>query len=170
MSFALEFRRKHFLAQPGPKGGGRGGERQLSRRNVAAGRADTRASRAVAVRALLLAAAILAIFNSDGLRIAAGDLAERGHGRTLLALSEAWDAAMERAGAKAVMGGVRGLVAEAKGASWADVVELVGAPVLALTGKGDGEGAPDQYTGSLSRPLKHALDLQDFSHSGAAGH
>ncbi|MBK5197369.1 MAG: hypothetical protein JJE37_03715 [Methyloceanibacter sp.] len=104
------------------------------------------------------------------MRIAAGDLAERGHGRSLLALCEAWDVATERAGAKTVIASVRTLVAEAKGASWADVAGLVGGPVLALRGRG--EALPDQYTGSLPTLAKHALDLESekFNHSGAAGH
>ena len=118
--------------------------------------------------ALLVAAVILAIFNSDGLRIAAGDLAERGHGRSLLALSEAWDAAMERAGAKTAMASIHRLVAEAREARWADVAGLVGAPVFALKGKGG--PLPDQYTGSLPMPAKHEVGLDNFSHSDAAGH
>ncbi len=88
---------------------------------------ETKANRATVLGALLLAALILAVFNSEGLRLAAGDLAEQEVGRPVLVVSEAWDETMERVGAKALMASVRKVVEEAREASWADVAVIAGA-------------------------------------------
>ena len=111
--------------------------------------------------ALLLAAAILAVFNSEGLRLVAGDLAEEEVGRPVLVVSEAWDDAMDRVGAKALMASVRKVVEEAREASWADVAVLP-APCR----KGDrrtiaADVARGDITGSLPRRAKHAIQISD---------
>jgi hypothetical protein len=169
MSFALEYRKKQFLDPPQSTGRRRSAGERRGRTGLAAARAGTRASRATVLRALLLAAAILAVFNSAGLRVVAGDLAETGPGESLLVLCERWDDAMERTGAKTVTVRLRDLVTAAQDASWTDMAGLVGlgAPVVAL--KRDHDREPTPYTGALPVAAKHALDLEDFTHSGAAG-
>jgi|GEM_PF-6276444 len=141
MSFALEFRKKHFLEA----------DRPLRREGVPS-RAETRASRAGALGAFLVAAAILVAFNSEGLRTAAADLAETRVGRNLIALTEAWDGAMERAGTKTVVASVRDVVGGAREVSWSDLAGVVEAPVLALRDEDAEDGAalpPETYTGAL---------------------
>ena len=111
----------------------------------------------------MIAAAILAIFNSEGLRLYAGDLAEESLGRPLLTASEAWDGAMERIGAKRLGEGVRTLVAGLREARWTDLASAVGlarAGVASVAGAGEtapAAGAPD-ITGALPRPPRHVLD------------
>ena len=111
MSFALEYRKKHLTAPkkceaPAPKAKAkpkrRGRKAPPKQVVVAAPPEDTRANRATVLGALLLAAAILAVFNSEGLRLVAGDLAEEEVGRPVLVVSEAWDDAMDSVGAKAI--------------------------------------------------------------------
>ncbi len=77
---------------------------------------------------------------------------------------------MERAGVKTVAARVRTFATAARDASWTDMAGLVGlrAPVVAL--KKDPSPEPEQYTGALPVLAKHALELEDFTHSGAAGH
>jgi hypothetical protein len=169
MSFALEFRKKHYLTRAQAKAGGERASRAPKARTRAETHANTRASRTTVLGALLMAGAILAVFNSEGLRLWVGDLAERGIGRPLLALSEAWDSAMERVGTKAVLASVRGLAAEAREASWDDLAGLVGAPGVEDGTMTAGQGAPPDYTGALPEPQKHGTVLDDFSHSGAGG-
>ena len=128
MSFALEFRKKHYTGPSAAKAAAtRSAKARPARRNLASVRSETRASKIAGLTALLMAAAILAVFNSDGLRLYAGDLAEDEVGRPLLTLSEAWDGAMERVGAKRLGTSVRGLVAELREASWTDVAAAFGA-------------------------------------------
>lgn len=126
MSFALEFRKRHFLQADRPPQG-----RSLP------SSAETRASRGVAFCAFVIAAAILAAFNSEGLRSAASDLASTQAGRGLIALTEAWDGIMEHAGAKSLVASVRDTVREARAARWSDVAGLVEAPVVALQDEKD---------------------------------
>jgi hypothetical protein len=175
MSFALEFRKKHFL-EADIKAGRKGGtiSRHLAggvSRRVAS-RAETRASRAIALRALLIAAIVLAIFNSEGLRLSAYDLAESGFGRALLPVSEAWDGAMEHVGAKTLVANVRTIVGEAQEMSWADIAGIARAPAFAFRDR-KGRGAPAQegYTGALPTAAKHGLDDGGlrFNRSGAGG-
>jgi len=169
MSFALEFRKKNLLAPktsetPPPKA-----KRTPKRRSrkvaakpvVAEPPEDTNANRATVLGALILAAAILAVFNSEGLRLAAGDLAEKEAARPVIAVSEAWDGAMETIGAKALMASVRTVVEEVREASWADVAIIAGgAPqsdrrtIAAGVARGD-------ITGSLPRRTKHAIEIND---------
>jgi hypothetical protein len=129
MSFVLEFRKKHFAA-PTAKMTGRRKRSASKRRKAEDGRAETRASRATMLGALVVTAAILAIFNSEGLRLYAGDLAESQFGRPLLGLSEAWDGAMQRAGAKSVEEHVRSFVTGLREARWTDLASAFGAAPL----------------------------------------
>jgi hypothetical protein len=170
MSFALDYRKKHLLAPkkvevPPPKAKAtpeRRARKAPSKRVVAERREDTKANRATVLGALLLAAAILAVFNSEGLRLVAGDLAEREAGRPVLVVSEAWDDAMDRIGAKALMASVRQVVEEAREASWADVAIFAGGgarqgdrrTIAADVARGD-------ITGSLPRRAKHAIEVRD---------
>jgi hypothetical protein len=179
MSFALEFRKKHYTGPAAAKAAAtRSAKARPARRNLASVRSETRASKIAGLTALLMAAAILAVFNSDGLRLYAGDLAEDEVGRPLLSVSEAWDGAMERVGAKRLGMGVRGLVAELREASWTDVAAAFGAaPIDAArldAGEGDappfrlkGEGLagepplaehPGDHTGAIPRSGRHRLD------------
>jgi len=171
MSFALEYRKKRLTAPkkceaPAPKAKAkpkrRGRKAPPKQVVVAAPPEDTRANRATVLGALLLAAAILAVFNSEGLRLVAGDLAEEEVGRPVLVVSEAWDDAMDSVGAKALMASVRGLVEEAREASWADVVVLAGGGAR----QGDrriiaADVARGDITGSLPRRAKHAIEIKD---------
>jgi hypothetical protein len=169
MSFALEYRKKHLLAPktveaPQPttaKAPKRRVRKAPAKKVIAAQREDTRANRATVLGALLLAAAILAVFNSEGLRLAAGDLAEREAGGPVLAVSEVWDDAMDMIGAKTVMASVRQVVTEARRASWQDVAAFI-----------DGQSSPRQaiaadasqggdITGSLPRRNKHAIEFTE---------
>lgn len=170
MSFALEYRKKHLIAPkkceaPLPKAKvtpkRRARKAPPKRVVVAVARPeDTKANRATVLGALLLAAFILAVFNSEGLRLVAGDLAEEEVGRPVLAVSEAWDQTMERVGAKALMASVRKVVEDAREASWSDVAVIAGGgtrhgerrTIAADVAHGD-------ITGSLTR--KHAIDLKD---------
>jgi hypothetical protein len=160
MSFALEFRKKHFTGVGPARAAGKRlkrpkrPKRPASRRKVPD--AETRVSRATMLAALVIAAAILAIFNSEGLRLYAGDLAEESLGRPLLTASEAWDRAMDHVGAKRVEEGVRTLVAGLREARWADLANAVGLKPAAVTIVA-GAGAPD-LTGALPRPRRHVLD------------
>ena len=170
MSFALEYRKKHLIAPkkseaPAPKTKAKPKRRARKappKKVVAAVRPEeTKANRATVLGALLLAAAILAVFNSEGLRLAAGDLAEQEVGRPVLVVSEAWDETMERVGAKALMASVRKVVEEAREASWADVAVIAGAApqgdrrtIAAGVARGD-------ITGSLPRRAKHAIEVKD---------
>jgi hypothetical protein len=140
-SFALEFRKKYFLEADRPP---RGRRRYPTR-------AETRASRAGALGAFMVAAAMLAAFNSEGLRTAMRDLAGTELGRSLLAAAEVWDGAMERAGAKRVVAGVRVAIGEARTASWSDLAGVVEAPVLALRNEKevDAPSADKTITGAL---------------------
>ncbi len=164
MSFALEFRKKNFTAPSAKAIEGRR-KRLPARRKVGDGRAETAASRATTLGALVLAAAILAIFNSEGLRLYAGDLAESQLGRPLLALSEAWDGVMQRAGAKSVEEHVRGFVAGLREARWTDLASALGVaapsggPAVGPKGEPSTAEAPsDRYTGAVPRPARHGLD------------
>jgi hypothetical protein len=163
MSFALEFRKRHFAGACPAKGANRRVKQSRPAREAVDAAAETRVSRATMLVALVIAAAILAIFNSEGLRLYAGDLAEERFGRPLLTASEAWDGAMERIGAKRVEEGVRTIVAGLREARWTDLASAVGlAPRGAATVAGadeaaPGAGAPD-ITGSLPRPRRHVLD------------
>jgi hypothetical protein len=163
MSFALEFRKKHFTA-PTAKVAGRRKRSPSKRRKAEDGRAETRGARATMLGALVVAAAILAIFNSEGLRLYAGDWAESQFGRPLLAVSEAWDGAMQRAGAKSVEEHVRSFVTGLREARWTDLASAFGAaPVGARTIELKGETSTadepsDRYTGALPRTAKHGLD------------
>jgi hypothetical protein len=170
MSFALDYRKKHLIAPkkceaPAPKAKAKPKRRPRKAPPkqvvVAAPPEDTRANQATVLGALLLAAAILAVFNSEGLRLVAGDLAEEEVGRPVLVVSEAWDDAMDRVGAKALMASVRKVVEEARETSWADVAVIAGAAP-----QGDrrtiGAGiAGDDITGSLPRRAKHAIEIKD---------
>jgi hypothetical protein len=169
-SFALEFRKKHFLAEAETKAGGRIGGKQGSGRVMGtAARADTRASRAIALRALIIATAILAIFNSEGLRLAAFDLAETGFGRSLVDASEAWDGAMERAGAKTLVANVRAFVGEAREASWSDIAGMAQSPVFAFRDRKGGGAPPESYTGALPTPASLDDRAPRFKRSEAGG-
>jgi hypothetical protein len=169
MSFALEYRKKHLTAPkkaeaPAPKAKPKRRARKAPPKRVVVAVArpeDTKANRATVLGALLLAAAILAVFNSEGLRLVAGDLAEEEVGRPVLAVSEAWDDAMDRVGAKAVMTSVRKVVEEAREARWADVAVLArggpqgdGRTIAAGVVRGD-------ITGSLPHRTKHAIQVSD---------
>lgn len=163
MSVALEFRKKHFAGVGLAKTASKRPKRPPSAREVPDARAETRVSRATMLVALVIAAAILAIFNSEGLRLHAGDLAEESLGRPLLTASEAWDGAMERVGAKRVEEGVRTFVAGLREGRWADLASAVGltpAGVSTVAGAGEtapGVGAPN-ITGAVPRGPKHVLD------------
>src|SRR5712691_2351891 len=95
MSFALEFRKKHFTA-PTAKVAGRPKRSRSKRRKAEDGRAETQGAKATMLGALVVMAAILAIFNCEGLWLYAGDLVESQIGRPMLALWETWDGAMQR--------------------------------------------------------------------------
>lgn len=163
MSFAFEFRKKHFTGVGPAKVASKRPKRPASGREVMDASAETRISRATMLVVLVIAAAILAIFNSEGLRLYAGDLAEESLGRPLLTASEAWDGAMERIGAKRLGEGVRTLVAGLREARWTDLASAVGlarAGVASVAGAGEtapAAGAPD-ITGALPRPPRHVLD------------
>jgi hypothetical protein len=159
MSFALEYRKQRLTAPPKPIAATTTRPRKTAPKRVETrGRGETQASRATALGALLMAAVILAVFNSEGLRLYAGDLAERQVGRPLLALSEAWDDAMERAGAKALVTRVRHVVTEAREASWADVAGLVGATHAGP--KSFAAKRPrEEITGSLPLQAKHGINI-----------
>ncbi|ODA67484.1 hypothetical protein A7A08_01516 [Methyloligella halotolerans] len=153
-SFALAFRRKSFLdrvlaaegpdrtqsadavPRPIPPVGQRIGEV-----------ADRSPARRAALLALLIAAALLAVFNSEGLVSTARDLAESRLGRSLLPVAERWDDAMERVGAKRLMASVRGLVLDAQYASWSDVAAVFGAGDDPITAKRRTDDGP--YTSSM---------------------
>jgi hypothetical protein len=169
MSFALEYRKKHLTAPKNaeaPAATAKAKPKRRARRAppkqvvTAVAPVDTKANRATALGALLLAAAILAVFNSEGLRLVAGDLAEEEVGRPVLVVSEAWDDAMDRVGAKAVMASVRRIVEEAREASWADVADFAGGvpegrrTIAADVAHGD-------ITGSLPHRAKHAIQISD---------
>lgn len=171
-SFALEYRKKHLVVPKqceAPALKAKAKRKRRTRKSapkkvvVAIGRPeDTRANRATVLGALLLAALILAVFNSEGLRLVAGDLAEEEVGRPVLVVSEAWDKTMERVGAKALMASVRKVVEEAREASWSDVAVIAGAgprqgerrTIAADVSRGD-------ITGSLPRRAKHAIEVGD---------
>jgi len=169
MSFALEYRKKHLLAPtkseaPSPKAKAtpkRRARKAPSKRVVAERREDTKANRATVLGALLLAAAILAVFNSEGLRLVAGDLAEREAGRPVLAVSEAWDDAMDRIGAKSLMASVRKVVEEAREASWADVAIFTGGGPQSDRRTIAADVARGDITSSLPRRAKHAIEVRD---------
>jgi hypothetical protein len=180
MSFALEFRTKHFTARPA-KAVAKPPKRSRSKRGAREGRAETQGARATTLGALVLAAAILAVFNSEGLRLYAGDLAKNQFGRPLLTVSEAWDGAMQRAGAKAVEEQVRGFVADLREARWTDLASAFGVASLgasAIERKGESfpaEPPSGEHTGAVPRPVKHGLDdgawsaRPRFDHSSASG-
>jgi hypothetical protein len=172
MSFALDYRKKHLIAPkkseapaPKAKAAPKRRVRKAPAKKVVVAVArpeDTKANRATVLGALLLATLILAVFNSEGLRLVAGDLAEEEVGRPVLVVSEAWDETMERVGAKALMASVRKVVEEARETSWADVAILAGAAphqgdrrtIAADVDRGD-------VTGSLPRRAKHAIEIKD---------
>jgi hypothetical protein len=161
MSFALEFRTKHFTARP-TKAAARPRKRSPSKRSVREGRAETQGARATTLGALVLAAVILAVFNSEGLRLYAGDLAENQFGRPLLTVSEAWDGAMQRAGANAVEEQVRGFVAALREARWTDLTSAFGVVSLSASAiERNGESFPAEppsgdHMGAV--PVRHGLD------------
>jgi hypothetical protein len=170
MSFALEYRKKHLTAPkkaeapaPKPKAKPKRRARKTPPKQVVVAvlPEDTGANRATVLGALLLAALILAVFNSEGLRLVAGDIAEEEAGRPVLVVSEAWDDAMNRVGAKAVVASVRKLVEEAREASWADVAGFAGSmpegPRQAIAA----DVAHSDITGSLPRRAKHAIQISD---------
>ena len=170
MSFALEYRKKHLIAPktseaPPPKAKAtpkRRARKAPPKKVVAAARPEeTKANRATVLGALLLAAVILAVFNSEGLRLVAGDLAEKEVGRSVLVVSEAWDDAMDRIGAKAVMASVRKLVEEAREASWADVAVIAGGAPQGNRRTVAADVARGDITGSLPRRTKHAIEVKD---------
>jgi hypothetical protein len=170
MSFALEYRKKHLTAPkkcavPAPKAKARPkrrvGKAPPKQVVTAVAPVDTKANRATALGALLLAAAILAVFNSEGLRLVAGDLAEEEVGRPVLAVSEAWDNAMDRVGAKAVMASVRKVVQDAREASWADVASLTGGMPEGRRRTIAADVAHTDITGSLPHRAKHAIQISD---------
>ena len=169
MSFALEYRKKHLLAPkkseaPAPKAKAtprRRTRKAPAKKVVAVRPEETKANRATVLGALLLAAAILAVFNSEGLRLAAGDLAEQEVGRPVLVVSEAWDDAMDRVGAKALMASVRKVVEEAREASWADVAVLAGGGPQGDRRTIAAGVARSDITGSLPRRTKHAIEVKD---------
>ncbi len=88
--------------------------------------ADRSPARRVALVALLIAAGVLAVFNSEGMVSTARDLAESRVGRPLLPVAERWDGAMERIGAKRLVASVRGLMLDMQYARWPDVAALFG--------------------------------------------
>jgi hypothetical protein len=172
MSFALEYRKKHLTAPKkaeAPAATAKAKPKRRARKAppkqvvVAVERPeDTKANRATVLGALLLTALILAIFNSEGLRLVAGDLAEEEVGRPVLVVSEAWDRTMERVGAKAVMASVRSVVEEAREASWADVAGIAGGG----TRQGErrtiaADVAHGDITGALPVHAKHAIQVSD---------
>ncbi|HEY8277473.1 MAG TPA: hypothetical protein VIG52_10870 [Methyloceanibacter sp.] len=171
MSFALEYRKKHLTAPkkaeaPAPESKAK--PKRRARKTppkqvvVAVARPeDTKANRATVLGALLLAAAILAVFNSEGLRLVAGDLAEEEVGRPVLVVSEAWDNAMDRVGAKAVIASVRKVVEEAREASWADVASFTGSMPEGRRRTIAADVAHGDITGSLPHRAKHAIQISD---------
>jgi hypothetical protein len=170
MSFALEYRKKHLIAPkkreaPAPKAKAKPKRRARKAPPkqvvVAARPEDTMANRATVLGALLLAAAILAVFNSEGLRLVAGDLAEEEVGRPVLVVSEAWDDAMDRVGAKALMASVRSIVEEAREASWRDVAGLAGGMPEGHPRAIAADVAHGDITGSLPAHAKHAIQVSD---------
>jgi hypothetical protein len=177
MSFGLAFRKKHLSApeaKPARRKPAKPRKRAPARRQAEIDRAETRLARATMLGALVIAAAILAIFNSEGLRLVAGDVADSGVGGSLVVLAEAWDGAMERAGAKDVAAKVRGTVAGLRETRWADLAgPFRTGPVAAGTARA--AEAPEIYTGALPRPAKHRLDdgaesaRPHFDRSAAAG-
>ena len=140
MSFALEFRKKHFTA-PTAKVAGRRKRSSSKRRKAEDGRAETRGARATML----------------------GDWTESQFGRPLLAVSEAWDGAMQRAGAKSVEEHVRSFMTGLREARWTDLasafgVAPVGARTIELKGETSTANEPsERYTGAL-RTAKHGLD------------
>lgn len=84
--------------------------------------------RRTGLAALLIAAAILAVFNSKGLTSYTRDLAEAQAGRPLFAAAERWDHAMRQIGATDLMTNVHALVQDAKAARWTDIASLFDRP------------------------------------------
>lgn len=154
MSFALEFRRKHFL-EPGlaakaqDRFKGRSG---VVRRIPPVGHrvgeeAERSPARRVALVALLIAAGILAVFNSEGMVTYARDLAESRMGRPLLPVAERWDGAMDRIGAKWLVASVRGVMLDAQYAGWSDMAGLFGLANDPMTAERPAD--EELYTGAL---------------------
>ena len=132
-SFALSFRRKYFLepalaaelrsrsqatspvSRPIPPVGHRIGEVP-----------DKSPARRTTLAALVIAALVLAVFNSEAMVSTARDLAESRMGRPLLPVVERWDGAMDRIGAKRLVGSVRTLMLDAQHARWSDVAGAFG--------------------------------------------
>jgi hypothetical protein len=180
MSFALQFRTKHFTARPAKAAAGPR-KRSPAKRGTREGRAETQGARATTLGALVLATAILAVFNSEGLRLYAGDLAQSQFGRPFLTVSETWDGAMQCAGAKAVEEQVRGFVAALREARWTDVASAFGVAswgASAIERKGasfPAEPPSGEHTGAVPRPARHGLDdgawsaRPRFDHSSVSG-
>ncbi|MFD0986423.1 hypothetical protein [Methyloligella solikamskensis] len=109
--------------------------------------ADKSPARRTTLMALVIAALVLAVFNSEGMVSTARDLAESRVGRPLLPVAERWDGAMERIGAKRLVASVRDLMLDAQYARWSDVAGVFGFegdPMTAEMPERD-----DLYTGAL---------------------
>jgi hypothetical protein len=132
-SFAHAFRRKFFHERVVPEAAASARSKSAPPRPIPPvghriGEAEDRSpARRIALVALLIAAGVLAVFNSEGMVSTARDLAESRVGRSMLPVAERWDGAMEQIGAKRLVASVRGLMLDMQYARWADVAALFGA-------------------------------------------
>ncbi|MEG6507538.1 hypothetical protein V6C03_00980 [Methyloligella sp. 2.7D] len=128
MSFVLEFRRSYFLeparAKAAAEARARKAKRRVAEKPKPPAHLITRKARRGMLLALMTAALILAVFNSEGMKSYAWDLAEQPMFRPVLVLAEGWDRAMEKLGAKALMADLQDIASTAQAARWSDVAGL----------------------------------------------
>lgn len=144
-SFALEYRRR-MLAQEAQRTRQRGERGRVAfvtphGRSAAESPRHTRPGRVLA--ALMLAALLCLVFNSEALMHYTRGLVETSLGRRLYAASENWHGLMDKAGATRLMLGMREQVSHARDAGWDDVARRIGL---------DGLLGKERLQHSLARP------------------
>lgn len=126
MSIALEFR-KRLLEREAQE---RAARAAAAKEGFVAGPANDRESTAVnrgrVLRALLIAAAVLAVFNSGSLLHYTRGLAETAPGRHAYAMSERWHRLMESGRATRLVEEIRDIVAAVRDSNWSDLGPIVG--------------------------------------------
>lgn len=164
MSFALEFRKKHLVKRSGESQA----ERAVMRDDQARSSKQTppapkpMSGRRVA-QALLVAAVILAVFNSGALVQYARGLSDKMFGPPIITASETWHAMMERGRLTGLTEQIRQIVSQARQSSWDDIAKGLGlmperqlgeaAPAHRSLG-GDVTSIPGRYGEPPAKPVR----------------
>ncbi len=164
MSFALEFRKKHLIDRPAASVGRQALEQAPGSRAKDAGRgiaapAMVPNARRVALT-LLIAAVVLAVFNSGSLVQYTRGLSDTMLGPNIIRASERWHAMMESGHMTDLTNRIRAVVSSARQSSWEDVARRFGLAAQRRVGDAAGEARAGENAvrqlpeGDHDRPVK----------------